>query len=145
VTTVLVDTNVFVSFLTDRNRNQQEKASVLLERGTRDELTILVHGSVLTELAFVLTNLYARPAVEVASVLEKLLTLPGAEVSNEVRWERVLDIWPSDVPGFGDALVVAAARVTRADAVATFDAGLARRLPRLGLREYWRSGLDRER
>jgi predicted nucleic acid-binding protein len=40
---ILVDTNVLVSFLTDRNQEQQEKASVLFEGAADRRHRIVLH------------------------------------------------------------------------------------------------------
>ena len=52
---VLVDTNVLISFLTDRDLRQQEQAAKLFSRGRSTDV-LLLHQAVLTEMVFVLTN-----------------------------------------------------------------------------------------
>lgn len=133
---IVLDTNVLVSFLTDRDAGQQARAADLIERGVRGELRLVLPQIVATELVYVLTNLYERPAGETAAVLRDLLATPGIEPVDELPWTRLLDLWPETVPGFADAALVALGKAGRHDAVATFDRGLRRALVRLG-QEAW--------
>ncbi len=134
---VLVDTNAFVSFITDRNAEQQMQTSALLERAARREVEILLHQAVIGEFAYVLLNSYRLDPQEVARLLRDLLLLPGADVVDEISWVRVLDLWPSQVPDFGDAILAAVALTMRVDAVATFDKRFIRQLGNLGVEVVW--------
>jgi predicted nucleic acid-binding protein len=137
VRSVVLDTNVLVSFLTDRDAEQQARAAELIERGARNELRLVLPQIVATELVYVLTNLYEKPASEAAGVLRDLLGTPGVEPLDELPWSLLLDLWPETVPGFADAALVAVAKGGRHEAVATFDRGLRRTLGEQGLRPYW--------
>lgn len=134
---VVVDTNVLVSFLTDRDPEQQARAAELLERGLRRELRLILPQIVATELVYVLTNLYERPVGEAASVLRDLLGTPGVEPVDELPWSLVLDLWPAAVSGFANAVLVAVAKRGKHDAVATFDRELQRTLDELAPPPYW--------
>ena len=134
---VLVDTNVLLSFLTDRNAAQQRQAAALLEEAASGASQLLLHQCVLTELVYVLRNLYERESRNVAAILRDLFELPGIEPVDALAWPRVLDLWPAPLKDFGDAVLVAAGVQHRADAVATFDRDLARRLSRFRLADYW--------
>ncbi len=136
---VLLDTNVFVSFVTDRSRAQQEKATRLLERGAGGTVRLSLHQMVASELVYVLLNVYRRPAEEVSALLSDLLGMPGLTPIDAMPWSSVLDLWPRILPDFSDAAV---AREGRFNAVATFDRTFARRLGRLGVPEYWTARLD---
>lgn len=130
---VLIDTNVLVSFLTDRDLVQQEKAAKLLARAAARELEVVLHLVAATETVYVLQNLYGVPPEQAAAALKSLLALPGLVAVCDLDWSRLLDLWPGRIPAFADAALAAAARANRCDAVATFDVGLARRLRREGL------------
>lgn len=47
---VVLDTNVLVSFLTDRNAEQQEQASALFEAASSGKTELVLHQIVITEL-----------------------------------------------------------------------------------------------
>ena len=130
---IVLDTNVLVSFLTDRDAAQQERAAELLEGAVRGEHRLVLPQIVATELVYVLGNLYERPPKEVAGVLVDLLATPGVEPVDELPWPLLLDLWPATVAGFADAAITAVAKAGRHEAVATFDRAFAARLEALGL------------
>lgn len=137
MTQILVDTNVLVSFLTDRDPRQQALAAALFEQAAAGEAEILVHQMVLVEVVFVLGKLYSVPPEQIALYLEDLLRAPGVSILAELSWSRLLDLWPSKMATFTDAALAAVARDLRGVAVATFDQDLSRSLEKLGVKEHW--------
>ncbi len=137
MSTILVDTNVLVSFLTDRDAAQQGQAAELLEAAARRELGAVLHQQTLSEMIYVLTNLYELPSAEVARIVRELLDLPGLSTCEGLRWTSVLELWPREVPDFADAVLVDVCRSERFDAIATFDRQLRRRLRPLNVASYW--------
>jgi hypothetical protein len=85
---IVVDTNVLVSFLTDRNLQQQEKAG--FSGGSRGELSLVIHQIVITEMVYVLLNLYSVPSEDVAQTLDEFLSLPGVQGVDTISWTSVL-------------------------------------------------------
>jgi predicted nucleic acid-binding protein len=137
MTSVVVDTNVFVSFLTDRDEVQQAQAEELLQAAARRELDLVVHQQVLTELIYVLLNLYGQTRESISEVVRDLLALPGVRTIDALEWSRVLDLWPDHFPDFTDAALTATCRSGRHDFIATLDETFNRRLVRLELESYW--------
>ena len=134
---IILDTNALVSFLTDRSPQQQALVAELISAATGGEHRLLLPQIVLSELVYVLQNLYAVSAAEAASILADLLALSGAEAVHDVSWSEVLALWPVAIPTFADAVVVATSRGVRADAIATFDGKLRRRMKVLEVKSYW--------
>lgn len=134
---VLVDTNVLVSFLTDRDPAQQTRAAALFGEAAGGQLEILVPHLVLAEAVFVLTKLYQVPPETVATILGDLLRAPGVTLVEALPWVLLLELWPSRIPAFTDATIAAVARSQRVDSVATFDRGLGRALRKLEVRAHW--------
>ncbi|HVR07986.1 MAG TPA: PIN domain-containing protein [Thermoanaerobaculia bacterium] len=134
---ILVDANVLVSFLTDRDESQQQKASALLRGATHREHTLALHSITIVETVHVLVQLYKVDPVAVSSAVSKLLAAPGVVTVASVPWRLVLEIWPRVIPSFGDAIVAAVAGEGRHDAVATFDLGLRKKLSDQGCVSYW--------
>ena len=137
MTAVLIDTNVLVSFLTDRNKRQQESASALFETATRGHADLLVHQIVLREMVYVLMNLYDMDSATVASIVDELLAMPGIQPVDVLSWSTVLEIWPERIPDFADACLTAVAKHVRLDAIATFDHRFVKRLRKEGMACYW--------
>lgn len=130
---VLVDSNVLVSFLTDRDERQQRLAADLFREAATGGLTLVLHQAALSEMVFVLLNLYRVAPAEAARTLADLVAMPGVVTVHDLAWSRLLELWPRQIPAFGDAFLATAASQGRCDAVATFDVKLKRHLKRLGL------------
>jgi predicted nucleic acid-binding protein len=132
VTGIVLDTNVLVSYLIEREPDQQRRADRLLRQAADRGFEAVLPQIVTTELVFVLTNLYHRPAGEVAEILRDLLSLPGVQGLDDLDWQTVLALWPERIPSFADAAVAAVAKRHRL-AVATFDRAFVKRLRREGI------------
>jgi predicted nucleic acid-binding protein len=134
---ILVDANVLVSFFTDRNPDQQKKAEALFEAAADREHVLAFHTITIAEMVFVLRNVYKSEPREIAQALRELWDLPGVIPVEEVAWERVLELWPQEIPGFADAVLASVALQGRYDAVATFDDKLRKKLKKQSTASYW--------
>jgi predicted nucleic acid-binding protein len=134
-----VDTNVFISFLTDRNEDQRALAKALLLRAEATEIVAVLPQFVLFEIAHVLRNVYAVPPHTAASLIGDTLALPGVMIITEYPWRQILPLWSDALPSIADAAIVAIALANRYDAVATFDQKLIRQMTNVGVAPYWRS------
>jgi predicted nucleic acid-binding protein len=136
---VLLDTNVVVSFLIERDGAQQERAAELLDRAGDGGVEAVLHQFVLAELVYVLTKTYATPKATVAESVRDLLSLPGVVIRDQMPWPLVLELWPVEIGDFTDACLLAIAESGRVDRVATFDRRLIRRLRARELAPLWDS------
>lgn len=134
---VLVDSNVLVSFVTGRNATQRRSADLLLGAARDREILLLLHQQVLSETAFVLTQLYEQPTSDVREMLASLLRSGFVAPVDSLDWSRLLDLWPAVLPHFGDACLAASVEAVGADSIATFDRIFVRRLRKLGITTYW--------
>ena len=131
---LILDTNFLISFVTDRNLAQQEKAAEVFQRAVRLKTLLLCPQPVITEFVYVLEKIYRQPKEHIRTVVADLLALPGLQVIQEIDFNWVLTYWPGQVADFGDSLVAAAAKVRKEAQVATFDKRLINSLKKVGIR-----------
>jgi predicted nucleic acid-binding protein len=134
---VVVDANVLLSFILDRDEKQRAAAKALLLRAAEGELVAIVPQFVIFEVVYVLQSIYRIPTTEINPMMRDLISLPGVLVIDECPWKRVIDLWPDPLPSLADAAIAAVASTNRYDAVATFDRKLAKRMQDLGVAAYW--------
>jgi predicted nucleic acid-binding protein len=122
---VVVDTNVFISLLTDRDDAQRALAKELLMRAETGEITIVLPQFILFEIAHVLRNLYGVAPATAASLIRDTIALPVVTLVTD-PWQEILDQWSDRLPSIADAGIVSLGITHRYDAVATFDKKLTR-------------------
>jgi predicted nucleic acid-binding protein len=125
---IVLDTNVVLSFLLDRDPQQQADAARLFDAAAAGDHTLILHQSVITEMVYVLRNLYGIEKPRIAEIL-----------ADEVAWSLLLDLWPESVSDFTDAVLAAVTTQRRYDAIATFDQPFTRQFTKQGLPAFWRS------
>ncbi|MCX5825163.1 MAG: PIN domain-containing protein [Deltaproteobacteria bacterium] len=129
----VIDTNALISFVTDRNLEQQQKIAPLFESAAQMKAVILCHQHVLTEFIYVLDRIYQVPKEEIARMIKDLIKMPGIEVIQEVDFETILSWWPDPIPDFGDAIIAAAGKARSRAMVVTSDRKFATKLKALGI------------
>ena len=134
---VIVDANVFVSYLTGRHEKQYETARALLQEAEDGNLVAIVPPFVIFEVTYVLQSGYAVAGQRLATMIRDLLAFPGVETIDDCPWKRVFKIWQKPLADLVDAAIVAVAVAKRYDAVATFDRKFANRLDDFGVAAYW--------
>ncbi len=131
---LILDTNFLISFVTDRNPAQQEKAAEIFMSASRLKLLLLCPQPVIIEFVYVLEKIYHQPKKHIQQLAADLLALPGIEVIHEINFYQVLTFWPDHLADFGDALVATAAKMRKEAQVATFDKKLINSLKKFGIR-----------
>ena len=131
--TYVVDTNALISFVTDRNMNQQHKIAGLLDEAARLKCKIVCPQNALTEFAYVLDKVYGTEKRKIRSMIKDLIALPGIKVVNDVDFEQVLGFWPKPISDFGDAIVASVCRTHPGAVAVTFDRKLANALKKLNI------------
>ena len=134
---VVVDTNVLLSFLTDRDERQQKLAGELIESAASGKHMLILHQLVLTEMVYVLQNLYDLDSDSIAIILRDLLAMPGVQPIDEIDWVLFLEIWPRHVGDFADAGLTVVLRSGDYDSLATFDLSFSRAVRKQGLSLFW--------
>ena len=116
----LVDTNIIVRYLVQDHEKHAKAAGRLLEACDRGELVIVVLPAVLAECVFVLESFYEHPRADIASVLSRLVSSPGIEISEVAIHLDALDRYKRTKIHFVDCLIAATAAAENV-AVASFD------------------------
>jgi predicted nucleic acid-binding protein len=137
VNRVVIDANVFLSFIVHRNDKQRDAAKALLAKAEDGEVVAILPQFVAFEIVYVLQSSYSIRDEELATLTRDLLALPGVQITDESPWRRLFDVWPRPLPSLADASIVAVALANRYEAVATFDRKLANKLEGIGLVSYW--------
>jgi predicted nucleic acid-binding protein len=133
----LVDANVFVSFLVERNESQREAARALIDAAGDGEIEAFVTQFAVFEVTYVLQSFYDMPVARVATLIRDLIALPGLTVIDDCPWKKVFEYWPEQLSGLADAASVAVAMTSHYDAVATFDQKMRKRMQTIGVESYW--------
>lgn len=134
---VLVDANVFVSFLIERNETQREAAKALIDSAGDGEIEAFVTQFAVFEVSYVLQSFYGMPITRVAAVLRDMVALPGVTAIDDCPWKKVFEYWPERLTAMADGATVAIAIANRYHAIATFDQKMIKRMRNVGVESYW--------
>ena len=129
----VIDANALISFVTDRNPEQQQKIAPLFEAAAHMKAVIFCHQHVLTEFIYVLDRIYHVPKDEIGRMIKDLIEMPGIEVIQEADFKTILSWWPNRIPDFGDALIAAAGKIRSGSMIVTFDKKFAANLRALDI------------
>ena len=125
----VVDTNCLLSYVTDRNPEQQEEVSHYFEDATNSKLQLVILSSVLVEFVYVLSAVYNAEDVKTAELLYALYKTPGITVESYCNLPAILHIWPNKMQDYGDAVLAAYAGDNRVPVI-TFDKIFQKQLER---------------
>jgi len=117
----IIDTNALISFVTDRNRAQQEVVAPLFAAAARMKCALLCHQFVLSEFVFVMEKVYNTPKETINAMLRDFIAMPGVTVVQETDFAILLDLWPAVIADFGDGLVAATGKTHNGAEIVTFD------------------------
>ncbi len=134
--TYIIDTNALISFVTDRNPDQQQKIAGIFQNTAQSKSLILCHLNVLTEFVYVMDTVYNISKKAIHKMVKDFIAMPGIEVINEIDLNTVLSYWPESIPDFGDAIVASLCKANKAAIVTTFDRKFINALKTLGLGVY---------
>lgn len=126
----LVDTNLLISYVVDRNPRQSKLAEDIFKRATSLEIELVVSNFAISEFIFVLQSVYSKSDLEISEMINALLLTPGISIIDGFQIERVLKLWPSHIPDYGDAVLASIAKKENFPFL-TFDKPLSKKLQKL--------------
>ena len=130
---VILDTNGLISFVTNRNVEQQAKIARIFQDASKLKCRILCHHHVLSEFVYVLNRIYHCSSGHIHSMITNFVEMPGVEMVSDVRIEKVLKFWPAFIPDYGDAVIAAMCTDLKSTPIATFDKKFKKALHQLNL------------
>lgn len=123
----LLDTNCLISFLTDRNIDQQNKISQYFEDAGNLKNELLVACNIISELVYVLEKVYGIAVKKISHIIKALINTPGIIVYNNFYPVTLLDVWPDLIPDYGDAVLTSVALEENLPVI-TFDRTFSKQL-----------------
>lgn len=132
----IIDTNALISFVTDRNVEQQLRISSLFREAALLKKMIYCPQNVLTEFVYVMEKVYLISRSDIKTMVGDFLVLPGVKIVHEIDFKTVFSFWSDAIPDFGDAVVASVCRSIKKSAIATFDQKFISRLKRVGLEVF---------
>jgi len=118
----LIDTNLIVRYLVQDHDKYARAAGRLFDACDRGDVVIVVLPVVLAECVFVLESFYRHPRTDIGSVLGRLISSPGVEISEVTVHLAALNRYKRTKAHFVDCLIAATA-VGKNLPVSTFDQG----------------------
>lgn len=118
-----IDTNVFIRYLTQDNKEQSAQAYELLKRVEAGLFIVTTSEAVITEIIHVLESkaLYDLPREDIRTHLNNILSFKGLKLSYKNLYKRALDIYVQYSIDFVDALSVAYMEKKNINTVISFD------------------------
>jgi predicted nucleic acid-binding protein len=132
---VVIDANVLLSAVTDRDLGQRSRAESLIRLAAESRVELLIPQCCLFEVIYVLETRYRMTRDEVRQLVGDLLSMPRLRLVHELDAPLWLQMWTESIPEPADAAVAVVAMSTRS-AVATFDRKLINRLRKLSV-DVW--------
>lgn len=118
---IIIDTNILISFITDRDLAQQKMASDIFNDASQLKYVILCPQNVLTEFVFAMDKVYGVSSEKINEIINDFVSMPGIEVLHDLDLGQVFFYWPKYFKDFGDAIVASVCKDNKGTSVATFD------------------------
>ncbi len=133
--TAFVDTNVFIRYLTNDDREKADRVETLLSRAAKGEIRLVTTELVMAEVVWVLESSYGLKNADIAPMIRAILATPGIEVVNGSLVGKALDHYQSRNIDFVDGYVAALMESRRITDVFSFDRKHMTRIAGLSTRE----------
>ena len=134
--TYIIDTDALLSFVTDRNPEQQEKVAEVFNRAARMKCVIRCHQHALTEFVYVQDKVYNHAKSSINQMIKDLISMPGIKIDHEIDFKVLLDYWPNSILDFGDAVVATQWKMNRQASVVTFDKRFVKELKKINAKVH---------
>lgn len=103
----ILDTNIFIRYLTNDNPAKADRVDKLLEKAAKGELQLVTTELVIAEVVWVLESFYKLDNVAIAPMIKAILATPGLEVINGVLVEKATGYYLDKNIDFIDGYIAA--------------------------------------
>lgn len=107
MTACFVDTNLFIRYLTNDDKEKAERVELLLKEATAGKVRLVTAEMVIAEVIWVLESSYALKSAEVAPLIRAILATKGLEVINAPLVARALEYYETKNIDFIDGYIAA--------------------------------------
>lgn len=132
MTNYFIDTNCLLSFVTDRNIEQQNRIAPYFHNASVLKHKITVIQNVVTEFVYVCFSVYKIKPARVREMILDFIHTPGLEVEHSFPISTFMHLWPGYIENYGDA-VLAASVQDAGGVLLSFDGNLQKNCARLGI------------
>lgn len=122
-----LDTNTLVRHAVRDEPEQAARATALLERIAREEVSVRTADTVVFETVYTLQRFYRVPRSDIRAILLPLLALPAIILPGKGTYQRVFDLYVAHPAlSFADCYHAVLARHLQLDHTISFDRGFDR-------------------
>jgi predicted nucleic acid-binding protein len=121
MTTLFVDSNIFLRFFTIDDAGQHNRATKLFQSAAGGKVKLVTGPPVLFEIAWTLRSAYSLSREQVLDVLAAIVALPCLTLMDASLVEEAIGLARKSGQEFADAYLVAAAGQVGASEIATFN------------------------
>lgn len=122
-----LDTNILLRHLTQDHPDHSARATALLRRVAKGEITVDTGDTVVFETVFTLQRFYRTSRADIRAVLLPLLALPCVQLRGKRRYRRVFELYVSlPALSFADCYHVALVESRSVREIVSFDQELSR-------------------
>jgi predicted nucleic-acid-binding protein len=132
MTNYFIDTNCLLSYVTDRNRDQQNRIAPYFSGASVLKHKITVIQNVVTEFVYVCLSVYKIEPARVREMVLDFIHTPGMEVEYSFPISTFMHLWPAYIENYGDA-VLAASVPDAGGVLLSFDGKLRKNCARLDI------------
>ena len=97
----VIDTNCLLSFVTDRNLEQNRRMAAVFERASRLEEEIVLVSNVISEFVYVQLSVYGQKERLVSDMIADLMNHPGVQYHHGFFPQTILSLWPGSMATSG--------------------------------------------
>lgn len=119
--TCLIDTNLFIRYLTNDDPQKADRVDRLLEQAANGKIQLMTAEIVLAEVVWVLESYYNLEKAVIADMLKAILSTPGLDVLNGRIVENALPYYSLQNIDFVDAYSVALMQKRKIAGIYSFD------------------------